>query len=62
MTTRNQQPVIPEDYSDLSNQPPSQILLLPGLTTTRPNVESRGEPLWVDRDGERIKFSQSKTR
>ena len=57
MATRQEHPIIPEDYLDLLD-----TTALAHIATLGPNGEPQNNPVWFDFDGERIKFSQTKTR
>ena len=57
MATRQQHPIIPEAYLGLLD-----TTALAHIATLGPNGEPQNNPVWFDFDGERIKFSQTKTR
>lgn len=57
MATRQEHPVIPEAYLDLLD-----TTALAHIATLGPNGEPQNNPVWFDFDGERILFSQTRTR
>ncbi len=57
MATRQEHPIIPEEYLDLLD-----TTALAHIATLGPNGEPQNNPVWFDFDGDRIKFSQTKTR
>ena len=57
MATRQEHPIIPEEYLDLLD-----TTALAHIATLGPNGEPQNNPVWFDFDGDKIKFSQTKTR
>jgi PPOX class probable F420-dependent enzyme len=57
LDTQDQRSIVPEGYEDLLRS-----TALVHVATIGPQGEPQNNPVWFDRDGEHVKFSQTKTR
>jgi PPOX class probable F420-dependent enzyme len=57
MTTRSRQAIIPDSHKDIL-----ESTGLAHVATLGPDGEPQSNPVWLDWDGEHVKFSQTKTR